>query len=553
MKKSAILLFILIYSSTLIFANPPTSIYIRASQVNCQGLEYDIEVIYVSYKGSDWLVGGFPLSYGDGTYDKIDYTDFEVVSINSGYRKSRYLKKHSYPGPGVYTISLRIFNRYNDINNMAHSVNTPLFIETTIILDPFLGCNSTPELENMPFGGNKTSKKYFYDMSFIDEEKDSLSFQFTTPKQDVNLDVIDYWLPEEKQTSGVRRISKISLDPYNATLLWNSKELEGMFNVAVKVNEWRKVEGVYYLISSTIIDDLIILFDTENRSPELSTFSDTVIIVDQEFNENLMFSDPDNDSIQIGLYSEFFNLIGYKQGDIMEFLPSPIEKSFRFTPKIEHLRIKPYKAVFSVWDKNDELGSLFNSSSAYIWITDRTHEPEAPQQFFGQALATELVVVYWNDSGDELGYIIERSDEHFPKFERIAVLPPNTTYFNDSSVVENTTYHYRITAVGTKMADYNITEVTTPDIVTAIDEDMDLKEIKIYPNPNHGSFTITNIPGNVKIEIRDLTGKLMWNKNMLDSYNFVTSEVINTHISKGTYILTLRSDVGCRNRKVIIH
>lgn len=551
MKKFGILI-ILIYSSTFIFADPPTSIYIRASQVNCQAFEYNIELIYVSPNGSDWLLLGFPLYYGDGTYDEIDFSDFENVSINSWYSRSRYLKKHSYPGPGVYTISLRIFNRINDINNMANSVNTPLYVETTIIIDPFLGCNSTPELENLPFGENLTSKKYFFDMSFIDAEKDSLSFQFTRPMQDANNEVIDYWLPEEKQTSGVRRISKISLDPYNAALLWNSKELGGMFNIAVKVNEWRKVEDTYYLISSTIIDDLIILYNTENQPPELRTFSDTAIIVENEFSEKLMFSDQDNDSIQIHLYGDFFNLIGYKQEDNPAYLPGTIEKSFRFTPKSEHVRTKPYKAVFYASDKNSEQWPAFNSSSSYIWITDRAHEPEPPQQFFGQALSREIVALYWNDAGDELGYIIERSDNHFPEFERFVVLPPNITYFNDSSVVENTTYQYRITAVGTRMADYKVTEVTTPDIVTALDEDMGLKEFNIYPNPNNGAFTITNIPGKATVEIRDLTGKLVWEKTMMDSYDSVANEVINTHISKGTYILSLRTELELINKKVIV-
>lgn len=546
MKKSAILLFILIYSFTLIFADP-TSIYIRASQVNCQGFEYNIEVIYVT--GSTSVSFGFDLSYGDGTNGHIEYNDFEEVALNSIQRKGTYLKTHSYPGPGVYTISIRHFNRLPDINNMSHSVNTPLYVETTLILDPFLGCNSTPALENLPYGGNEKSQKYFFDMSFMDEENDSISFQFTTPLQNLNLDVLDFWLPEDKETIGVRRISKIHLDPYNATLFWNSKELEGLFSVAVRVNEWRKVEGVYYRISSSTIDFLIGLYDSKDQPPEIGSFSDTVLIVDKEFREKILFSDPDNDSIHVRFYGEFFSLFDYNPGENVDFLPGPIEKSIGFTPRIEDIRIKPFKAVFTVSDK----GSILTSSSAYIWITDRAHEPEAPQKFFGQALTPELIALYWNDTGDELGYIIERSDEHFPEFERIVVLPPNIAYFNDSSVVENTTYQYRITAVGTRMADYNITEVTTPDIVTAIDEDMDLKEIKIYPNPNHGSFTITNIPGNAKVEIRDLTGKLVWNKNMSGSYNFVTSEVINTHISKGTYILTLRSDVGSSNRKVIIH
>lgn len=550
MKKLGIL-FILIISSTLIFADP-TSMYIRASQVNCQGLDYNIEIIYVTASTSDLLSFGFDVSYGDGTKEDIDYDDFEEVAINSIQRKGTYLKTHSYPGPGVYTISIRLFNRYPDIYNMSKSANTALFVETTIVIDPFLGCNSTPELANLPFGENKSSKKYFYDMSFIDAENDSLSFQFTLPKQDANHAVMDYWFPEEKQNSGVRRISKISLDPFNGTLLWNSRELIGFFSIAVKVNEWRKVEGAYYLMSSTIIEDLIFLFEDENRSPELQTFSDTAIIAENEFSEKLIFADPNSDSIQVQFYGDFFNLLGYKQEDNPDYLLIPIEKSFRFTPKSEHVRIKPYKAVFYASVKNTDQWHAFNSSSSYVWITDRVHEPEPPQEFFGQALSREMIALYWNDSEDELGYIIERSDEHFSEFERFAVLPPNIAYFNDFSVVENTTYQYRITAVGTRMAGHIVTAVTTPDIVTAIDEDMALKEFNIYPNPNNGDFTITNIPGRARVEIRDLTGKLVWKKNMIASGYPATSEVVNTDLSKGTYILTLGSDLGSTNRKIII-
>lgn len=349
--KKTVIFFILVCWSTFILATPPTSIYIRASQVNCQAFEYNIEVIYVSPIGSDWLLLGFPLYYGDGTYDEIDFSDFENVSINSGYQRSRYFKKHSYPGPGVYTISLRIFNRINDVNNMANSVNTPLYVETTIIIDPFLGCNSTPALENLPYGGNEKSQKYFYDMSFIDEENDSLSFKFTTPMQDVNVDVIDYWLPEEKEILGARRISKFSIDPYNGTLFWNSKDLEGLFSVAVRVNEWRKVEGVYYRISCSTIDFLISLYDSKDQPPEIGSFSDSVILVDKEFSEKILFSDPDNDSIQALLYGDFFSLIDYNPGENMLYLPSPIEKSIAFTPRIEDVRSKPYKAVITVSDQ----------------------------------------------------------------------------------------------------------------------------------------------------------------------------------------------------------
>lgn len=148
--------------------------------------------------------------------------------------------------------------------------------------------------------------------------------------------------------------------------------------------------------------------------------------------------------------------------------------------------------------------------------------------------------IYWNDSDDELGYIVERADLYFPEFERFAILPANTTYFNDSSVVENNTYQYKIMAVGTKMSAYRTVNVSTPDIITTLEDENFGNDLKIFPNPNNGSFKMINFGDFIKIEMINLSGKKVWEEqlNRLDPNQSI---LLSTGLPTGIYILHVNS------------
>ena len=549
MRRNSILL-LFIFIGTYSFGHS-TLMYISAKPITCLGYSYEIEITQHSYVGSDVVFGGIEIVYGDGIYEEFPKDDFVISEIINNRVITKYVKKHVFQGPGIYKINARFFNRGSKIQNMSNSVNTPFYVATVIHIDPYLGCNHTPVLENFPVT-NKSGSNYFYDLSFIDEENDSLSFHITTPLQDHNIPVVNYWFPVEKDNTGSINISKLSIDQFNCSLQWNSKSSAGEYTVAIKVIEWRKVDGIYYQISSSTLDYQIDLQETENQYAKITGLEDTAIIAGNNFTKNISITDPDGDSIQVGMYGDFFKLMDVNQNEEMVFLPGPIEKSINFTPLSNQVRAKPYKTVFTATDNNDSLGSLSNIASMYIWVADRDHEPDPPKNFIGQAISKDLVNIYWNDSDDELGYIVERADLHFTEFERIVILPANATSFNDSSVVENNTYQYRITAVGTEMSVFRTTEVSTPDIITALGENDFGNNLKIFPNPSNGSFKMINFGDFIKIEMINLSGKKVWEEqlNRLDPNQSI---LLSTGLPKGIYILHVNSNNRSYCEKIIIN
>ena len=531
--KFLVSLFLVFASSTYCFSFM-RFIYVEAKVVSCQNFTFDVIVHAAFPKNIDVLIGGVELVYGDGTREEVPLDRKDFTQINKDLSYYKIVRRHAYQGPGNYTISARVFNRLWDIENMARSVNTPLYVETKINLDPFIGCNNTPEVENIPGIIFKSYRRYFHDFSVIDQENDSISFSLTTALQDKNIPAIDYELVSEYNDLFNKKISIISIDPYTGLHFFNTKHTTGAYSIVMKMIEWRKIGGTYHKISQTMIDYTIELFDTENQPPDISGIKDTVLIVGNNYVNQITVTDPDNDSIQMLVNGDFFRLSDVPPGNNHELFPGPINYQLNFTPLEKHIRSRPYKILISANDQNENYSSLYQTQSMYVWITDREHIPGVPPKLISQILHKNIIGIYWNDTEYELGYILERADLHFPEYEKIAILPANSTYFIDSGAVENNTYTYRIKAVGTQMSNYTYGEISTPDIITAINTPDDDKP-KIYPNPSAGYFTIS-APGNYDaLHIVDITGNTVLNQTLTATHHLSTS----LYLPSGIYILKL--------------
>ena len=265
-------------------------IYISAKPTSCLAYSYEIEITQLSDDASDVVFGGIEIVYGDGNREEIPQNDFAVIETNNDTRITKYVKKHVFQGLGTYTINSRFFNRGSNIQNMQNSVNTPFYVTTEIHIDPYLGCNHTPSLENLPLT-SKSGSTYFYDFSFIDQENDSLSFYLITPLQDFGIPVVDYQVPGEQDIALLRKISKISIDHLNGSVLLNSKNMAGIYTVAINIIEWRKIEGVYFQMSSSTLDYQIDFLETDNNFVEIIGIKDTAIITGNIFTAGVTFEE----------------------------------------------------------------------------------------------------------------------------------------------------------------------------------------------------------------------------------------------------------------------
>jgi hypothetical protein len=108
--------------------------FIEVKPVSCQSFNYDVIIHLSQNAGSDILFGGLEVMFGDGTLTSISLSDFDRIEITKAQLYYKIVMNHAYAGPGKYVISAREFNRDADIKNMEISVQTPFYIENSIIL-----------------------------------------------------------------------------------------------------------------------------------------------------------------------------------------------------------------------------------------------------------------------------------------------------------------------------------------------------------------------------------------------------------------------------------
>src|SRR5574337_444742 len=127
------------------------------------------------------------VEWGDGTSSVIPRTNGSTTGscapagmgldlTSSGYPNTKwniYEGTHAYPGPsppGGYILKVKDPNRVAGISNIPNSVNVPFYLQTTIIVDPLIGCNSTPILTTIPLDKACRGHCYYHNPGAVDPE-----------------------------------------------------------------------------------------------------------------------------------------------------------------------------------------------------------------------------------------------------------------------------------------------------------------------------------------------------------------------------------------------
>ena len=84
------------------------------------------------------------VSWGDGSQSYVPRISWEQVSNDCV--RSIYSSMHLYSATGSFIISMEDANRNNGVVNVPGSVNVPMYIETDLVINPFLGNNKSVQL-----------------------------------------------------------------------------------------------------------------------------------------------------------------------------------------------------------------------------------------------------------------------------------------------------------------------------------------------------------------------------------------------------------------------
>lgn len=122
------------------------------------------------------------MNWGDGTSSILPRV--EKTNLPNNITKNVYIGNHTFSAPSNYTISLLDPNRNYGVINIPNSVNIPMYVETTLTINPFLGPDNSPVLLNPPLDNGCVGAPFIYNPGAFDPDGDSLSFKLVPCKGD---------------------------------------------------------------------------------------------------------------------------------------------------------------------------------------------------------------------------------------------------------------------------------------------------------------------------------------------------------------------------------
>ncbi|MDN5202961.1 gliding motility-associated C-terminal domain-containing protein, partial [Fulvivirgaceae bacterium BMA10] len=339
---------------------------IIVERISTQSLTFRITII--AYTDTDGVeFGGGTLNFGDGTEVPIDTEkEFsETRDLGNKVAVNIFVIEHTYPAPGLYTLRFLERNRNDNILNMVNSVNTPFYIETKMLIDPFIGLNNSPQLLVPPIDRAASGVAFFHNPGAFDPDGDSLAYRIVIPKQDIDKAVFDYKFPNENveklyggfdyniANETADGSPTYTLDPITGDLVWDAPGRAGEYNVAFVVEEWRKIGDEWFLIGCVTRDMQIIVEETDNERPELIIPKDTCVVAGTLLEETIQGQDPDGHNIILESFGGVYEL----PTSPASFSPNPpvVQSSpgtldFTWQTNCFHVRQRPYEIQFKVTD-----------------------------------------------------------------------------------------------------------------------------------------------------------------------------------------------------------
>ncbi len=226
--------------------------------------------------------------WGDGSHQFVrrdnSKTRFEPNDIKINY----YIAAHTYPGAATYTISFLDPNRVGGILNVNYpnSIDIPFFLSTTFTLldQQFQGFNNSAVLLQPPIDIGCVNKLFVHNPNAFDVDGDSLAYELTAPLQAVNTPVPGYKLPDE---IGSAAGNSFSINALTGEVRWNSPKLQGEYNIAIKIKEYRNGK----LINVILRDMQILIRACENEPPVIKTEEEICVIAGEKINILIEVSD----------------------------------------------------------------------------------------------------------------------------------------------------------------------------------------------------------------------------------------------------------------------
>ncbi|HAA00765.1 MAG TPA: hypothetical protein DEP18_04070 [Flavobacteriales bacterium] len=330
----------------------------RAGEITYQwlgGLKYRFIIKICTNEGSS--VADRPeleIWYGDGDRDTVPrLSETPVPSIGSFVGSENiYIAEHTYDGPSTYFIEVLDPNRNQGILNISQSVNVTFCIRSVLVISPFLstGNNScVPQDFPCPEIGC-VGGRYCFNSAAYDPDGDSLSYELIPcsggNSNDNGCSPLAGGVYTYPHLVGG---GTISLDPLTGTFCWDGPQLQGEYNIAIRINEWRNG----FFMGSVVRDiQITILGICNNDPPTLTPITDRCVVAGSNINFSMTASDPNiNQSIVIENYGQPFSFTN-SPATFSTSGSNPKTGTFNWNTNCSHIRNSAYQIYFIARDNH---------------------------------------------------------------------------------------------------------------------------------------------------------------------------------------------------------
>jgi len=272
--------------------------YTDPSAFNVDRCEIDIEIWNAAGTTKLTDITGIPRQNGpffnDPLYPISCPTQQMGEYIFGSVKKNIYKTTYTFPGPGWYLIRFHDLARLDNILNMFNSGNQEFFIETTVLINNYLGAENSPQFLNHPVDQACTGKLWTHNPGGYDPDGDSLVYSFVPCRQYDGTNITTpvtctgFVQPDQYQNNG-----PMIMDPTTGFITWNVPQVQGIYNIAYVIEEYR--EGV--LIGRSFRDMGIFVNPCNNNPPEIDAITDTCVFAGTALQVDFEIWDPDFDRL----------------------------------------------------------------------------------------------------------------------------------------------------------------------------------------------------------------------------------------------------------------
>ena len=457
-----------------LFAGPIFATHNRAGEItycHISGFKYGITVTtYTDGLSCPADRCELEIFYGDGSSDTISRVNGgpctnncgqcpkcgEIIVNESNYvvKKNIYYVEHVFSGAGEFEITVEDPNRNENVVNIPNSVNVSFFLKTTLTIFPGLGNNCSPVLANPPIDRGCVGLPYLHNPGAIDpDDGDSLVYSLVPSVGNEGTEIDGYVFPHEY--SGCEG-SSLEIDPVTGTLIWDSPQCQGEYNVAILIEEYR--DGIK--VGSILRDMQInILVDCNNNPPVIEVNNEVCAVAGDTINEPVLATDPDTmDVIELTGIGEPLELAISPASFLNVAGQDSVSSNFYWETTCDHVRSNKYFMNFKAEDNNPEVPLVDFETMSISIIAPAVETFEATAQG-GEILLDWSEAPCSNASCykiyrriDSSGYVPSDCETGVPSYTGYSLLSQvsgynNTSFLdNDPALVHGHKYCYLVTS-----------------------------------------------------------------------------------------------------------